>query len=100
MCCLNNLIDESKCYDEVRQKRWPNGVYCPHCTSNKINKRGKNYRQQECRRYTCKKCGRRFDDLTGTIFMGRHQPLSIWFAYLYMMGLNVSNPADRRGVEP
>ena len=23
--------------------------------------------------------------------MGRHQPLSIWFAYLYLMGLNVSN---------
>ena len=23
--------------------------------------------------------------------MGRHQPLSVWFAYLYMMGLNLSN---------
>lgn len=23
--------------------------------------------------------------------MGRHQPLSVWFAYLYMMGLNISN---------
>jgi len=23
--------------------------------------------------------------------MGRHQPLSVWFSYLYLMGLNVSN---------
>ena len=91
MCRLNNLIDERKCYEEVRRIRWPNGVRCPGCTSNKINKRGRNHRQQECRRYTCKNCGKRFDDLTGTIFMGRHQPLSVWFAYLYMMGLNLSN---------
>ena len=91
MCRLNNLIDESKCYDEVRRIRWPNGVRCPWCTSNKITKRGRNHRQPVCRRYTCKNCGKRFDDLTGTIFKGRHQPLSVWFAYLYLMGLNLSN---------
>ena len=91
MCSLNNLIDESKCYEEIRKKRWSCGLHCPHCTSNKISKRGKNHRQQECRRYACKHCGRRFDDLTETIFMGRHQPLSVWFTYLYLMGLNVSN---------
>jgi len=91
MCRLNNLIDEEKCYQEVRRIRWPNGVCCPGCTSNKIAKRGRNHRQQACRRYTCKNCGKRFDDLTGTIFMGRHQPLSVWLAYLYLMGLNLSN---------
>lgn len=91
MCGLNKLIDENKCYEEIRQKRWLYGVCCPHCTSNKINKRGKNHRQHGCFRYSCKKCGKRFDDLTGTVFMGRHQPLSVWFTYLYLMGLNVSN---------
>jgi transposase-like protein len=91
MCWINKLIDEAKCYDEIRKKRWPHGVRCPHCASNKISKRGKNHRQQECRRYSCKNCGKRFDDLTGTIFMGRHQPLSVWLTFLYLMGLNVSN---------
>ena len=91
MCRLNNLIDEGKCYEEVRRIRWPNGVCCPACTSNKIAQRGRNHRQQECRRYTCKNCGKRFDDLTGTVFMGRHQPWSVWFADLYLMGLNGSN---------
>ena len=88
MCYLNDLIDESKCHEELRRKRGPNEVRCPCCTSNKINQRGKNHRQQEGRQYSCKNCGKRFDDLTGTIFMGRHQPLSVWFAYLYRMGLN------------
>ena len=91
MCRLNDLLDESKCYEEVRRKRWPHGVRCPSCTSNKITQRGRNHRQPECRRYTGKNCGKRFDDLTGTIFMGRHQPLAVWFAYLYLMGLKVSN---------
>ncbi|WP_245807837.1 transposase [Crenothrix polyspora] len=51
MYCLNinNLIDENKCYDAIRQSRWPHGVDCPHCTSNNINKRGKNHRQPACR---------------------------------------------------
>ncbi|CAK0746901.1 transposase [Gammaproteobacteria bacterium] len=91
MCHINDLIDEAKCYEEVRRIRWPSGVCCPKCTSNKISKRGKNHRQQECRRYSCQNCGNRFDDLTETIFMGRHQPLSVWFSYLYLMGLNISN---------
>ena len=91
MCRLNDLLDESKCYEEVRRKRWPYGFRCPCCTSNKINPRGQNHRRQACRRYSCKNCGKRFDDLTGTIFMGRHPPLSVWLAYLYLMGLNLSN---------
>ncbi len=91
MCRLNNLIDEDKCYEEVRRRHWPKGECCPGCTSNKIVKRGRGHREPGCRRYLCKKCGKRFDDLTGTIFAGRHQPLSVWVAYLYLMGLNPSN---------
>ena len=36
-------------------------------------------------------CGRRFDDLTDTIFAGHHQPLRVWVLVLYLMGLNLSN---------
>ncbi len=34
---------------------------------------------------------RSFDDLTGTVFAGHHQPLGIWMLCLYFMGLNLSN---------
>jgi hypothetical protein len=33
----------------------------------------------------------RFDDLTGTVLAGHHQPLRIWLLCLYFMGLNLSN---------
>ena len=102
MCCTNKRIDEAKCYDAIRKRRWPQGVHGPHCASNKISKRGKNHRRQECRRYTCKSCKKRFDDLTGTIFRGHHQPLSVGFTFLYLMGLNGSNPpiAQALGLDP
>jgi transposase-like protein len=42
-------------------------------------------------RYECKDCGKRFDDLSGTIFVRHHRPLNVWILYLYFMGLNLSN---------
>ena len=40
---------------------------------------------------TAKACGGRFDDLTGTVLAGHHQPLRVWVLCLYFMGLNLSN---------
>jgi len=42
-------------------------------------------------RYECQECGQQFDDLSGTIFEGHHQPLRVWVLCLYFMGLNLSN---------
>ena len=28
---LSSLIDDAKCYELVRQHRWPEGVHCPGC---------------------------------------------------------------------
>ena len=39
----------------------------------------------------CTACGSRFDDLTGTVLAGHHQPLRVWVLCLYLMGLNLSN---------
>ncbi len=54
-------------------------------------KRGFDETQAERQRYQCKTCGCRFDDLTGTILAGHHQPLRTWVLCLYFMGLNLSN---------
>jgi Transposase zinc-ribbon domain len=29
---LTNLLDEAKCYEVIRQLRWPDGVVCLHCS--------------------------------------------------------------------
>ena len=72
MVNIQNLIDDAKCFATVRDLRWADGLFCPHCTSDRIIKRG-------------------FDDLTGTVFAGHHQPLRVWILCLYFMGLNLSN---------
>jgi len=91
MINIQKLIDDTKCYETVRELRWAEGVKCPHCGSVEITKRGRDERQKERQRYECKGCGRQFDDLSGTIFEGHHQPLRVWMVCLYLMGLNLSN---------
>ncbi len=86
-----HLLDDEKCYQVIRERRWPEGVQCPHCTSPYITKQGRDEIQQFRQRYCCLNCTRKFDDLTGTVFAGHHQPLRLWVACLYLMGLNLSN---------
>lgn len=85
------LIDEAKCFIEVRKLRWPEGVKCPHCKGESVSKRGFDDTQKHRQRYHCAACHRSFDDLTGTVLAGHHQPLSVWIMCLYFMGLNLSN---------
>jgi len=91
MLSIQQLIDDAKCYEIVRQERWPDGVRCPHCESDQVVKRGRHNTYSERQRYTCKDCQRQFDDLTHTVFEGHHQPLKVWIICLYFMGLNLSN---------
>ena len=91
MIHIQSLIDDAKCFETVRNLRWPEGVRCPSCDSPEITKQGRDDTQPERQRYLCKLCERRFDDLTNTIFAGHHQPLRTWILCLYFMGLNLSN---------
>lgn len=88
---IQKLIDDRKCFETVRELRWPQGVTCPHCDSSRITKQGHDTSQLERRRYRCQACRKHFDDLTGTVFAGHHQPLRVWILCLYFMGLNLSN---------
>jgi len=88
---ITTLIDDVQCYDTVRELRWPEGRECAFCNSKKVIKRGHDDKEPARQRYECKECGKRFDDLTGTIFSGHHQSLKVWILCLYFMGLNLSN---------
>ena len=66
---IDRLIDDAKCYEVVREIRWPDGVKCPHCGSVDINKRGFRERHPHRQRYLCKSCYYPFDDLSGTILL-------------------------------
>src|SRR5947208_2607317 len=88
---IQNLVEDAKCYEVVRQLRWPEGERCPGCGSAQVTKRGFHTHQKERQRYACQACQRQFDDLTETIFESHHQPLKVWVLCLYLMGLNLSN---------
>jgi transposase-like protein len=88
---LSSLIDDAKCYALIRQYRWPDGVRCPHCDSPSVARDGRDDTQRHRQRYRCTACRTRFDDLSGTVLAGHHQPLRVWVLCLYLMGLNLSN---------
>jgi transposase-like protein len=88
---LSSLIDDAKCYELVRQHRWPDGVRCPRREGASVARDGRDDAQRHRRRYRCAGCGARFDDLTGTVLAGHHRPLRVWVSCLYLMGLNLSN---------
>jgi len=87
---LSGLMDDAKCFAFVRQRRWPEGVRCPGCNSEAVIRDGCDDTQPCRQRYRCKACASRFDDLTGTVLAGHHQPLRVWVLCLYFMGLNLS----------
>ena len=88
---LSGLMDDAKCFAFVRQHRWPEDVRCPGCSSGAVIRDGCDDTQPHRQRYRCKACASRFDDLTGTVLAGHHQPLRVWVLCLRFMGLNLSN---------
>jgi transposase-like protein len=102
MINLLHLLDDAKCFATVRQLRWPTGVACPHCDGRQVLKQGFDDSQPDRQRYQCQGCGKKFDDLTNTIFAGHHQPLRVWVLGLYFLGLNLSNAqiAQELGLHP
>ena len=74
MVKIHHLIDDIKCYQTVREMRWPDGVRCAHCQSGHVIKRGRDDTQHARQRYHCKACRRDFDDLIGSIFATSYRP--------------------------
>jgi len=81
---LSGLMDDAKCFALVRQHRWPEGICCPGCNSPSVIRDGCDDTQPHRQRYRCKACASRFDDLTGTVLAGHHQPLRVWVLCLYL----------------
>ena len=87
---LQTLIDEINCFETVRAMRGPDSLKWLGCDSSDVVKNGRDDTQPQRQRDRCHGCGERFDDLSGTIFAGHHQPLRAWILYLDLMGLNLS----------
>src|SRR4051794_7218450 len=50
---LPSLIDDARCFELVRQHRWPGGVRCPHCEAANVARDGRDDAQPRRQRYRC-----------------------------------------------
>ena len=76
--------DEDHCADYLIARRWPNGVRCPRCNSEKVFSVKTMPRKWQC--YTCTPGqGYRFSHIAGTIFENTNKPLRDWFKVVHLM---------------
>ena len=74
--------------------RWPQGVRCPFCTSERITER----RNRQPRRFFCgpKGCGRTFSVKTGTVMHGSKLPLTKWGLAIYLVATNLKGVSSMK----
>jgi transposase-like protein len=74
----------------LEQSRWPNGVVCVHCESDKvIVLNGEGHRAGL---FHCRECRGQFTVLTGSVMESSHIPLPKWVLAIRLMG------ASKKGV--
>lgn len=77
-------LSEAECYEILRRTRWPHGITCPFCGTDRVTTHSKSSRVPR-RRYLCLGCRRTFSDLKGTVFARTNLPLRRWFVCLRLM---------------
>lgn len=70
---------DEKCRITLEKLRWPDGVRCIRCDSEKISR---NYKRNQ---FECAPCGYHFSVTAGTIFHDSHLPLRKWFIATYLI---------------
>jgi transposase-like protein len=77
---IERFGSEDKCHAYLEELRWPDGVNCPRCDSDKIS------RIKDRRQFDCDGCRYQFSVRVGTLFHDSKLPLWKWFLAVYMMG--------------
>ena len=79
--------NEEACCAYLVSKRWPEGVKCPRCQSEKVTALKTNPWHWQC--YTCAAVSSyRFSHITGTIFENTNKPLKDWFRVALLIPAN------------
>ena len=87
---------EEQCLAYLERLRWPDGVMCAECGSNRIskfkakgrertNRKGETVRSPDRHLYQCLTCKHQFTATVGTIFNDTHLSLSKWFQAVAIM---------------
>jgi len=68
---------KENCIEFLKQIRWADGVFCPHCESKRISEVPSRSLWQ------CKECRKQFSIKVGTVFEHSPIPLSKWLVILF-----------------
>ena len=76
---MQELDTDSECRTALEELRWPDGVRCLNCASDRVS------RIPSRRLFQCNACTHQFSVTTGTIFHDSHLPLTKWILAIYLM---------------
>ena len=102
---IEYLHSEEKAANYFRQRRWPEGVCCPHCGNYSVKTRG--CCNNSLQRYHCSRCANErgqqfatFNDWTGSVFENSKLRPSQWLLVigLWELKLNAMEMADAAGI--
>ena len=76
------------------ERRWPNGVACPHCGSTNVQSGTKHktmpYRCRE------KECAKRFSAKTGTVMEGSKLGFQVWVVATFLLSTNLKSVSSMK----
>ena len=76
---IEQFGSEDECHAFLEHLRWPKGIRCPRCDSEKISRIAKR------RQFDCDSCRYQFSVRVGTLFHDSKLPLWKWFLAVYLM---------------
>lgn len=79
---LEYFKDEKTCLSYLKEIRFKNSEFCPHCGHNKV------YTFKDGKTYKCAKCRKPFSIKVGTIFGDSKIPLKKWFLAIFLLWNN------------
>ena len=91
---MNGDLGEERFHNEdiarqfLEEKRWGNGVVCPHCDSTKVYTLTPKPKSKSPVRkgvHKCKACRKQFTVTVGTVFEDSHIPLHKWLMAIQLL---------------
>jgi transposase len=79
---LERFPDSDACLEWLRQKRWPDGIYCPSVRCQRVRNHHKVTGRQA---YECDVCRHQVYPTKGTIFQKSSTNLQLWFYAIFLM---------------
>jgi transposase-like protein len=84
--------DDEKCREFLALMRWPEGVRCPRCDSDKIGTLKANlgvrngmHSPRKRNQFECSSCSYQFSVTSGSVFLDTHLPLWKWMLATYLI---------------